>query len=168
MDGAGKSAKDLLTIGTLEAMGTAILLLAINFSGGNACVAVTGILTGAVLSGKLTGAHFNMALSLAVYIVEDEKKKKSNLPLLFVLIISQLLGALFGQWISYFYLGDGIAMMGPLADLNVSAWRVFWIETLFTFILMSSIVHGMFPQLSIQSDMVLAVASGCVSLYFAI
>ena len=87
MDGAGKTALQLLTIGALESMGTAILVTAINFSAGNAAVVVNGILTGAVLSGKLTGAHFNMAVTLGVYIADEDKKKKANIPLLFILIV---------------------------------------------------------------------------------
>ncbi len=38
----------------------------------------------------------------------------------------------------------------------------------FTFIFVTCVVHNVFPRLSIQSDTVLAVASVCVSLYFAI
>jgi hypothetical protein len=40
-----------LIIGLLEAVGTAILLITINFSAGNNFVAVLGVLTGAVVSG---------------------------------------------------------------------------------------------------------------------
>ena len=61
---------------------------AINFSAGNAAVIVNGVLTGAVLSGKLTGAHFNMAVTLGVYIADDNKKKKANIPLLIVMIFA--------------------------------------------------------------------------------
>lgn len=74
MDGAGKSAKELLVIGILEGIGTAILLTAINFSNGNPLVVVTGILTGAILSGRLTGAHFNTGVTFAVMIADDSKK----------------------------------------------------------------------------------------------
>jgi glycerol uptake facilitator-like aquaporin len=169
MDGGGKTAKQLATIGILEAIGTAILITAINFSAGNAVVVVNGVLTGAVLSGKLTGAHFNMAVSLGVFIADgNSKKKKANIPLFLVLVFSQLIGALLGQWISYFELGiDRIAVLGP-ASLTYSAWHVFAIEALSTFIFVTALLHNVFPRLSIQSDTVLAVASVCVSLYFGI
>ena len=88
MDGAGKTVKELATIGVLEAIGTAILLVAINFSGGNPTVIVMGILTGAVLSGRLTGAHFNPAVTVAVLIADKSSKFKSNLPLASVMLIS--------------------------------------------------------------------------------
>jgi len=88
MDGAGKSKKDLLVIGILEGIGTAILLVAINFSGGNPMIVITGILTGAILSGRLTGAHFNPAVTIGVMVAEDSSKLRKNLPLAFVMIIS--------------------------------------------------------------------------------
>jgi glycerol uptake facilitator-like aquaporin len=72
----------------LEGLGTAILFLAINFSEGNMLVVATGIFTAAVLSGKLTGAHFNSALTLAVLIVEGFEKMRGNLKLALVMIFS--------------------------------------------------------------------------------
>jgi glycerol uptake facilitator-like aquaporin len=88
MDGAGKTVKELAIIGGLEALGTAILLVAINFSGGNPTFIVMGILTGAVLSGRLTGAHFNPAVTVAVLIADKSSKFKSNLPLAGVMVVS--------------------------------------------------------------------------------
>ena len=75
-------------IGLLEGIGTAILFAAINFSDGNLLVVATGILTAAVLSGRLTGAHFNSALTLAVLIVEGFDKMRTNLKLAIVMIVS--------------------------------------------------------------------------------
>ena len=72
----------------LEGIGTAILFAAINFSDGNLLVVATGILTAAVLSGRLTGAHFNSALTLAVLIVEGFDKMRANLKLAIVMIVS--------------------------------------------------------------------------------
>ena len=72
----------------MEGLGTAILFLAINFSEGNMLVVATGIFTAAVLSGKLTGAHFNSALTLAVLIVEGFEKMRGNLKLALVMIFS--------------------------------------------------------------------------------
>jgi glycerol uptake facilitator-like aquaporin len=72
----------------LEGLGTAILFLAINFSDGNMLVVATGIFTAAVLSGKLTGAHFNSALTLAVLIVEGFENLRGNLKLALVMIFS--------------------------------------------------------------------------------
>ncbi|TNV80670.1 hypothetical protein FGO68_gene10959 [Halteria grandinella] len=166
MDGAGKSGKDLLVIGLLEAIGTAILLAAVNFSKGNPLVVVTGILTGAILSGRLTGAHFNPGVTIAVLISDDVKKIKANLKLASVLIVSQLVGGYVGQAYSYMELGSSIAALS--SPPNFSPLKVFLIELLFTFILMVSILHNIYPRLSIQSDTVLAVVSVILCVYFCI
>lgn len=68
MDGAGKTFKELLMIGLLEAFGTVILFTSINYSHGNILVVISGILTASVLSGRLTGAHFNASVTIAVMI----------------------------------------------------------------------------------------------------
>lgn len=72
----------------MESIGTAILFVAINFSEGDILVVATGILTAAVLSGRLTGAHFNSALTLAVFIAEGFDKMRGNLKLTLVMIVS--------------------------------------------------------------------------------
>jgi glycerol uptake facilitator-like aquaporin len=114
MDGAGKGWKELAIIGLLEAIGTAILFVSINFSFGNVIVVVTGILTGAVLSGKLTGAHFNAGVTLAVMITDDWKKIKPNLPLAGVMVLAQFVGGYFGSLFSLIELGsDKIAVLRP-------------------------------------------------------
>lgn len=169
MDGAGKSNKDLLVIGILEGIGTAILFVAINFSKGNPLIVVTGIFTGALLSGRLTGAHFNTAVTVGVFIAEDAKKQRANLKLAGVLLVSQIIGGYIGQLYSFMELGaEGIAAVSPANLADSPPWKVFLIETFFTFIMMTCIFHNIFPRLSIQSDMVLAVASVCVSIYFCI
>lgn len=88
MDGAGKTTRQLLVIGLLEGIGTAILFVAINFSDGDILVVATGVLTAAVLSGKLTGAHFNSAVTLAVLICEGFEKMRGNLKQTLVMILS--------------------------------------------------------------------------------
>jgi glycerol uptake facilitator-like aquaporin len=54
------------------------------------------------------------------------------------------------------------------ASVDYSRWNVFYIEILGTFIFVSSILHNVYPRLSIQSDAVLATGSVAVSLYFSI
>ncbi len=88
MDGAGKSKKELVVIGILEAVGTMILFMSINFSQGNVYLVMSGIFTGAILSGRLTGAHFNASVTVAVLLADDFKNFKPNLPLAGVLILA--------------------------------------------------------------------------------
>ena len=149
----------------MESIGTAILFIAINFSDGNILVVATGILTAAVVSGKLTGAHFNTSVTLAVLIAEGFDKMKGNLKQTLVMIVSQFVGGYVGSLFSLIELGsDDIAVVKP-AD-NASPLRVFVVELFFTFILMCCILHNIYPRLSIQTDMVLAVVAVTASIYF--
>lgn len=109
-----------------------------------------------------------MAVTMGVFIAEDSKKMKKNLLLLFTMVLSQFIGAFIGQCLAYSDLtADNMAILKPLSP-DYSAWNVFMIEGLFTFIFVSCVLHNVFPRLSIQSDTVLAVGSVCVSLYFSI
>lgn len=74
MDGAGKTWKQLAVIGFYEGLGTMLLFVSINFSAGNPLIVATGILTAAILSGRLTGAHFNLAVTTGVFIAEERSK----------------------------------------------------------------------------------------------
>ena len=144
------------------------MVIAINFSAGNPMVVLNGVLTAVVLSGRLTGAHLNMAVTVGVFLAEDTKKMKKNIILLIIMLLSQFVGAFFGQWIAHTDLTvENIAILKPLST-DYSAWNVFFIEAMCTFIFVSCVLHNVFPRLSIQSDTVLAVGSICVSLYFAI
>lgn len=63
-------------------------------------------------------------------------------------------------------LGPSIAALSSPAAYP--PWRVFLIEILFTFIMITSILHNIHPRLSIQSDTVLAVVSVIISIFFCI
>jgi len=124
--------------------------VAINFSEGDILVVATGILTAAVLSGKLTGAHFNTAVTVAVLIVEGFEKMRGNLKLTLVMIVSQFVGAYTGSLYALLELGkDDIAVVKPADPDNTSPLRVFFVELFFTFILMCCILHNIYPRLSI-------------------
>ena len=95
----------MLVIGILEGVATAILFIAINFSAGNILIVAMGILTASVFSGKLTGAHLNPTLTLAVLICEGFDKITVNLKLTFVMIFSQIIGGFAGSYFSLLFLG---------------------------------------------------------------
>lgn len=88
MDGEGKSKKELAVIALYETIGTAILFAGLNFSQGNPLVFVTALFTAAVLSGRLTGAHFNPAVTIAVMVVNENKKFSKNIPLASIMLAS--------------------------------------------------------------------------------
>ena len=149
MEGKGKSLCDLLVIGIMEGIVTAIALIGLNFNGGNPIVSITGLFLMLILSAKLTGAHLNPALTAAIMAVEDLAKLKSNLGLAGVMIFSQIVGAYIGQSISYLVLRESIFVLGP-AHVDLSPpWKVFLLEIFFTFLLMTSILHSIIPKLNI-------------------
>lgn len=67
---------DYFTLFCYEAMGTAILLIGINFSSGNTFIVLAGIYIACMMTARQTGAHFNMGLTVAVLIVENNFSKK--------------------------------------------------------------------------------------------
>ena len=101
MDGKQKTLRELIIIGLIEGLGTAIFFTAINFSSGDVITVATGILTGAVLSAKLTGAHFNAAVTIAFLITEGLEKFRANVKIALVMILSQFIGGYVGSYYSY-------------------------------------------------------------------
>ena len=61
---------------------------------------------------------------------------------------------------------DDLAVVKPADPDNTSPLRVFIVELFFTFILICCILHNIYPRLSIQTDMVLAVIAVTTSIYF--
>jgi hypothetical protein len=61
---------------------------------------------------------------------------------------------------------DDLAVVKPADPDNTSPLRVFIVELFFTFILICCILHNIYPRLSIQTDMVLAVMAVTTSIYF--
>ncbi|CDW91077.1 mip family channel protein [Stylonychia lemnae] len=134
-----------------EIIGTALLFIGINFSQGNNNIVLAGIYAACMVTCRQTGAHFNMGLSLAVYIVED--KFKEQWICLIVYTIAELIGGFMGMWISYLFLGNKIAFIKP-DNLNYSGFYVYFMETFFTFIMMLNILFGKHARLSLFSDTV--------------
>lgn len=85
---------DWMWLALYEFIGTAIFLLGINFSNGSALVVGLSWFIAAILTGRVGGAHFNASVTVAVYIVEGKWKK--NLPILFLIIVVDILGAYAG------------------------------------------------------------------------
>ena len=53
-----------------ELLGIIFFLVGINCSQNDAAVAALGLFISATLTGRLSGGHFNMAVTVAVYFVE--------------------------------------------------------------------------------------------------
>ena len=158
-----KTRLEYLYIFMLETIGTAMLLIAVNFSDGNPLVCVSGIFSACMISAKLTGAHFNASLSIGVYIIDGNYRQ--NIKLLLTKVAGEFLGAYLGQYYSYLELEEKIAIIKPENDDN-SLWYVFFMEWFFTFIMMSSIFHNMSQSLTIFNDMVIGVTSSMIAIFF--
>jgi glycerol uptake facilitator-like aquaporin len=62
--------RSYLYMALYEFMGMTIFLVGINCSQNSASVAALGLFISATLTGRLSGGHFNMAITFAVYLVE--------------------------------------------------------------------------------------------------
>ena len=92
--------KSYMKLFLFEYIGTAIFLLGINYSGGDAMVIASAIFIAAILTGRIGGAHFNGGVTLAVYIVEG--KWRRNLPIAVTIWIADILGAYSGIGVACF------------------------------------------------------------------
>jgi glycerol uptake facilitator-like aquaporin len=84
---------------TYEALGTAFLLICINWSRGNASGITVGILISIVTLGWASGGHFNPAVTIGVLIKETYSKRiplSTNFCFAFGIILAQLVGACLG------------------------------------------------------------------------
>lgn len=82
-----------------EAMGTALLLIAINWGSAFPLqpVAIGATVFSCIISlGPICGAHFNAAVSIGVYIKES---KASLTPYFLMILLSQIIGGIFGVFI---------------------------------------------------------------------
>lgn len=70
-----KSNKECALLYLFEFIGTAFLMIAINFSGHHPIYVGCGIFMGIMIAGRKTGGHFNFGVSLGVYIMKGEFRK---------------------------------------------------------------------------------------------
>jgi hypothetical protein len=89
-----KTLKDYLWLGLFEFIGSAIFLLGINFSEGNAGVVAFSLFIAVILCGRVGGGHYNGSVTLAIYMIE--RKWAKNLPIAVTIWIVDILGAYFG------------------------------------------------------------------------
>ena len=82
-----------------EFFGTGLILYAINVSYGNPIAVIFTILAAVLICGPITGAHFNPAVSTACLI--SHTTPKEALPMFFLMVVAEILGALFGTFMSY-------------------------------------------------------------------
>lgn len=176
-----------------EAVGTAMLLISINWgaSGGYqpVCIAIT-VLAAIINLGPICGAHFNGAVTIAVFIQEITNWRENILYCL-VILLSQIVGASFGLfivWLSLFKGTDGSWQGGlaklcpPLIDLdsivsdpsqivqcgpNGTTGRVFLVEVVCTFLFVSLIMSIKYNNGSFDIANAICVSFSLLGMIFA-
>lgn len=134
-----------------EWLGTGLFLLGINYSEGTAWIIVASLFIAIILTGRIGGGHFNMGVTVAVYIIEGRNWKK-NLPIALTVIVADILGA---------YTGIGIAcglqqkydtfILKP-EDSQLPLWHVYIIEAIFTILFVGVIVHTKYAKTAPTND----------------
>ena len=106
-----------------EFLGSVIFLLGINFASGNALIIGMSFFIASVLTGKVNGAHYNMSVTIAVYIIE--RKWLKNIRIALIIIIADLLGATVGILLAIALKnGDSLFVLKPKSQLS-PLWQVF-------------------------------------------
>jgi aquaporin Z len=117
----------------IEFIGTFFLVLTIGLSGGNA-LAIGGVLAAMVyMGGYVSGAHYNPAVTLAIYL---QKKIKKNDAAVYMLV--QLAAAIVAA-IVYHIVHGGKFTVSPGAGVGFGAALL--VEIIFTFALVSVVLH---------------------------
>ena len=115
----------------IEFIGTFFLVLVVGLTGNP--LAIGAVLIAAVyMGGYISGAHYNPAVTLAVWI---RGKLKSNK--IFGYMVSQVLGAFTAAFIAYVLIGKTFV---PSPGIGVDVWQAILVEILFTFALCSVIL----------------------------
>lgn len=108
-----------------EMLGSAIVTWAYNLGYKNTTLRAVAYLVGYLFAVNVSGAHFNPATSVAVYLTEKDQKQK-NLRYLIVVIIMQLVGCYFGILVSFLLLRDYLS--GPTSsyvDYAIDSYSLF-------------------------------------------
>lgn len=159
-----KSNLDLLYIGIYEFYGTFILLCALNTANGFLVPLEIGIclFIGLIIAGGISGGHFNGAVTLGIYLLEG--KWKENILTALVIFIADLIGGFAGLLFSHF-VKDGKEWILAPPNLDHSFIFVFFVEMIFTFIFVSSIIHVKYSKITSTKDGMLASLLIALSLF---
>lgn len=144
--GIFKSAKSYTPLIVLyELLGSCLMTYCYSLGSQSSGVRASAYLIGWIIASTLSGAHFNPAVSIAVYIYE---RKKAYTKYLIFIIIAQLIGSLLGIFIAYmlakyhkvdlypalYVLRDGdLLYFSDVENGDIYYGRVFLLEFLSTF-----------------------------------
>lgn len=143
--------RSYLFMALYEYFGMVLFLVGINCSGNDASVASLGLFVAATLTGRVSGGHFNMAITFAVYVMEGKFRKNFSIAL--IVMIIDILGAFTAMVISAGLLGSkNIFLLIPPGELNNLTTSYFLylllVEAFFTMILVSIVLSVKYRRVS--------------------
>ncbi len=115
----------------MEFIGAMFLVLVIALTGNPFAIGIT-LMVMVYMGGHISGAHYNPAVTLAVWIRGKLKSDK-----IFGYMLSQVLGGFIAALIAYVLVGRSFV---PSPAIGVVAWKAILVEILFTFALCSVVL----------------------------
>ena len=154
-----------------EFFGCVLFLVGINCSQNDAAVAALGLFIAATLTGRLSGGHFNMAVTLAVYVVEGKWRK--NIGIALAVAIIDIVGAFIAMIVSIGLLGpkNTFTLVPPNEKDNTSAnylLYILFVEAFFTMVLVSTVLFVKYRRVSSTTDGMLANLTVAIALYVCV
>lgn len=154
-----------------EFFGMTLFLVGVNCSLNDASVAALGLFIAATLTGRLSGGHFNMAITTAVYVVEA--KWLQNLKVALSIILIDLCGAFIAMAISRGFLGRDhtFTLVPPGNEKNHGTAYLLYlllIEAFFTMILASTVLFVKYRRVSATSDGMLSNLTCAIAVYVCV
>ena len=163
--------RSYLFMALFEYFGMVIFLVGINCSGNDASVVALGLFVAATLTGRLSGGHFNMAITCAVYVMEGKWRK--NLPIALAVTAVDLLGAFTAMAISAGLLGHKNVFIlippGEINNLSISyLMYLLIVEAFFTMIFASTVLSVKYRKVSATTDGMLSNLTIAIGLYVVV
>ncbi len=163
--------RSYLFMALFEYFGMVLFLVGINCSGNDASVAALGLFVAATLTGRLSGGHFNMAITFAVYVMEG--KWRNNLPIAIAVSAVDLLGAFTAMTISAGLLGEkNVFILIPPGEINnySTSYLMYLliVEAFFTMIFVSTVLSVKYRKVSATTDGMLSNLTVAIGLYVVV
>ena len=163
--------RSYIFMGLFEFLGCMFFLVGINCSQNDASVAALGLFIAATLTGRLSGGHFNMAVTLAVYIVEGKWSK--NIKLALAIVFIDILGAFAAMAISIGLLGptNTFTLVPPKETGNTSFSFLLYlllVEAFFTAVLVSTVLFVKYRRVSATTDGMLSNLTVAIAVFVCV
>ena len=154
-----------------EFFGCVLFIVGINCSQNDATVASLGLFIAATLTGRLSGGHFNMAVTLAVYVVEGKWRK--NIGIALSIAIIDIVGAFVGMFVSIGMLGTANTFkLVPPQDFNNHSFNfiiyLLFVEFFFTMILVTTVLFVKYRGVSATTDGMLSNLTVAIAVFVCV